>query len=65
MRILAWVLAILGGLCAVMGIIVIVDVVPLFAELEWMEWMFWMLLAGVLLLGSIATSLGRGGGGYE
>ena len=59
---LAWVFGALGGLCALMGIITAAGVVPpLGAEFTWM---FWLVLAGVLLLASIAFAVGRGGG-YE
>jgi len=57
MGILALVLGIIGGLCAVMGIITAAGVVPLVgAEFTWL---FWMVLAGVLLLATIASLLGR------
>jgi len=59
---LALIFGILGGLCAVMGIITATAVVPEYAELSWM---FWMVLGGILLLASIAFTVGRGGGGYE
>ena len=59
----AWILGILGGLCAVMGIITATEVVPEYAGLTWM---FWLVLSGILLLASIAFSVGGGGGeGYE
>ncbi len=58
----ALILGILGGLCAVMGIITATAVIPEFAELSWM---FWMVLSGILLLASIVFTVGRGGGGYE
>ena len=59
----AWILGILGGLCAVMGIITATEVVPEYAGLTWM---FWLVLSGILLLASIAFTVGRGGGeGYE
>jgi len=48
---------ILGGLCAVMGIITATAVIPEFAELTWM---FWLVLSGVLLLASIACAVSRG-----
>ena len=57
----ALIFGILGGLCAVMGIITAVEVVSEFAELSWM---FWMVLSGILLLASIAFTVG-GGEGYE
>ena len=52
---------ILGGLCAVMGIITATEAVPEYAGLTWM---FWMVLSGILLLASIAFIMGRGSG-YE
>jgi len=59
---LAWVFGAIGGLCALMGIITAAEVVaPLGTEFTWM---FWLVLAGVLLLASIAFAVGRGGG-YE
>ncbi len=61
MGILALVSGLLGGLCAVMGIITATSVVPEFAELSWM---FWMVLSGILLLASIAFTLSRSGS-YE
>ena len=59
MEILALFFGILGGLCAVMGIITATAVVPEFAELSWM---FWMVLSGILLLASIAFILSRSSG---
>jgi len=53
----AWILGILGGLCAVMGIITATEVVSEYAGLTWM---FWLVLSGILLLASIAFSVGRG-----
>jgi len=57
MVISAWISGILGGLCAVWGIITATGVVSEYAGLTWM---FWMVLGAILLLGSIALSLGRG-----
>ena len=51
----------IGGLCAVMGIITAVEVIPLITPQ--FTWMFWFVLSAILLLGSIAIALGRGG--YE
>ena len=63
MSIFAALTGFLGGLCAVMGILTAVDIVPLLnAEFTWT---FWFMLAAVLLLMSIALTVGRGGGGYE
>ena len=61
MGMLAWIFGILGGLCAVMGIITATAVVSEFAELTWM---FWLVLSGILLLASIAFIVGRDSG-YE
>ncbi len=52
---------ILGGICAVLGGLTAGGAMaPLGAELTWM---FWFILAGVLLLVSIAFNTHRGGGG--
>ena len=56
MGMLAWILGILGGLCAVMGIITAVEVIP---EVAALTWMFWLVLAAILLLASIAAAIGR------
>ena len=53
----AWISGILGGLCAVWGIITATGVVSEYAGLTWM---FWMVLGAILLLASIALTLGRG-----
>jgi len=53
----AWISGILGGLCAVWGIITATGVLPEYAGLTWM---FWMVLGAILLLASIALTLGRG-----
>ena len=58
MAVLAWTLGALGGLSAVMGIIVATDLIN---EVAGLEWMFWMVLGGILLLGSIAAAVGRSG----
>ena len=55
---LAWTFGAIGGLCAVMGIITATEVVqPFGAELTWV---FWFMLSAILLLATIAFSLGRG-----
>ena len=52
----------IGGLCAVMGIVTAAEIIiPLGAQYTWM---FWFMLSAILLLGSIAFAIGRGGG-YE
>ncbi len=61
MGMLAWVFGSLGGLCAVMGIITAVEVVPLLASA--LTAMFWLALGAVLVLASIAFAVGRSG--YE
>jgi len=58
---LAWIFGTLGGLCAVMGIIIAVEVIP---EVAALTWMFWFALGAILLLISIAFVVG-GSGGYE
>ena len=59
---LSWILGIFGGLCAVMGIITATEVIPEYAGLTWI---FWFVLSVILLLGSIAFSVGRTGGDYD
>ena len=62
MGMLAWTFGILGGLCAVMGIITAAELIePLATEFTWM---FWFVLSAILLLATIAFAVGRGGG-YE
>jgi len=59
--VLAGILAILGGLCGVMGIVTATGVVPLLgAELTWM---FWLVLGAILFLACIAALIASGG--YE
>ncbi len=61
MVILAWVFGILGGLCAVMGIITATEAIPLLAELPAaFTAMFWLALSAVLLLACIAAAVSRG-----
>ena len=59
MAILAWVCGILGGLCAVMGIITAADVFTIDIPAEFTA-MFWLTLGAVLLLGCIAAAVSRG-----
>jgi hypothetical protein len=57
MAILAWVFGILGGLCAVMGIITATGIITLLgAEFTVM---FWLTLSAVLLLACIAAAISR------
>ena len=57
MGMLAWIFGILGGLCAVMGIITAVAVIP---EVAGLTWMFWLVVSAILFLVCIAFALGRG-----
>ncbi len=59
---LAWLFGFIGGLCMVMGIVTVTEVVPSLGE-EY-TWFFWFVLSALLLLMSIAFAIGsRGGGG--
>ncbi len=58
MGMLAWIFGSLGGLCAVMGIITAVKVIP---EIAALTWMFWLVLSAILLLVCIAFAVSRGG----
>jgi len=60
MGVLACVLGGLGGACVIVGILTAVAVIPEVMELTWI---FWLMVSAILLLGSIASALGRGG--YE
>ena len=57
MGLLAWIFGILGGLCAVMGIITATGIILLLSA-EFTA-MFWLALSAVLLLACIALALGR------
>ncbi len=57
MGVMAAIIGAIGGLCAVMGIITAVAVIPLITPQ--LTWMFWFVLSAILLLGSIAIALGR------
>ncbi len=50
----------IGGLCAVMGIITALEVID--PVTDQLTWMFWFVLAGILLLSTIAIQTGRGEG---
>ena len=60
---LAWILGILGGLCAVMGIVTAVEIIPLLVLGAAFTVMFWLALAAVLLLACIAATVASSG--YE
>jgi hypothetical protein len=55
MGISAWVSGILGGLCAVMGIIIALAIIP---EVAALTWVFWFVLSIILLLICIAFAVG-------
>jgi len=61
MAIAAWISGILGGLCAVMGIITAAEVFPEVSKWLGTEFsaMFWLALGAVLLLGCIAAAVSR------
>jgi len=63
MGILVLVIGVLGGLCGVMGIITCFDILeePVITKLGDAEFFFWFMVAGILLLGSIALSVGYKG----
>ena len=52
----------IGGLCAILGIITALEMLP--EMIPQLTWTFWFMLSAVLLLASIAFTVGRGGG-YE
>ena len=57
---LALAIGVIGGLCGVMGVITCFEIFdePVISKLGSGEYMFWFLAAGILLLGSIAISVG-------
>ncbi len=57
----ALIISILGGLCAIMGIVTALEVVPSLDLGAAFTETFWLMLSGVLFLATIALSLGRGG----
>jgi hypothetical protein len=62
MGIFAAILGGIGGLSGVLGVITALDVLedPIITKLGDGEYIFWFLLAAILLLGSIAMSMGKG-----
>jgi hypothetical protein len=62
MGIFAAILGGIGGLSGILGIITALDVLeePIITKLGDGEYIFWFLVAAILLLGSIAISLGKG-----
>ena len=59
MGIAAAVAGIVGGLCAILGILNAADIFTRDLGMLTIGWQFWLTLAAVLLLGSIAMLLGR------
>jgi hypothetical protein len=57
MGIIAAILGSIGGLCAVAGIVTVLEVMPDIGDQ--FTWMFWFVLAAVLLLGTVALNTGR------
>ncbi|MDD5038143.1 MAG: hypothetical protein PHN78_02355 [Dehalococcoidales bacterium] len=55
MAILAWVFGVLGGACAVMGVLTAMEVVPLLVPA--FTDMFWLVLSIILLLVCIAFAV--------
>jgi len=56
---LALILGLLGAICGILGIVTVIGVFPLVhPALTWEVW-FW--IAALLLLGTIASAVGRGG----
>ena len=58
MAILAWVLGILGGLCAVVGVITAAEVITIDMPAAFTA-MLWLSLSTVLLLACIAAAVSR------
>jgi len=57
MAFLAWTFGILGGLCAVVGILTAVAVIP---EVAALTWTFWLMVSAILLLACIAFAIASG-----
>ena len=57
MAIAAWVFGILGGLCAVMGIITAAEVEVVLSLGLPFTYMFWLVLSAILLLACIAFAV--------
>ena len=60
MKITAWILGVLGGLCAIMGIIIATEAVTLTTgPAVLVNWLFWMIVSALLFLACIATAVSR------
>jgi len=60
MGIFAAILGGIGGLCAIFGIITILEVVTIDIKAN-LTWDFWLILSAILFLASIAISVGSKG----
>lgn len=61
MATLALILGLIGGMCALMGIITAAEVVSLNVGISALaNWTFWLAVSGVLFLATIACASGRG-----
>ena len=60
MGIFAAILGGIGGLCAIFGIITILEVVTIDINAN-LTWDFWLILSAILFLASIAISVGSKG----
>ncbi len=57
MGIFAAILGGIGGLCAIFGIVTVLEVVTVELNVD-LTWDFWLILSAVLFLASIAVSVG-------
>ncbi len=57
MGIFAAILGGIGGLCAIFGIITILEVVTIDLNVD-LPWDFWLIISAILFLASIAISVG-------
>lgn len=60
---LAWIIGILGVLCALMGFVIATSIIPEVPDTLTPD--LWLRLATVLMLTTIACLMGRGGRTYE
>jgi len=63
MGVLALILAIIGGLCIIMSIITVAEVIPLI--FVGFTGIYWLGLAGILFVAAITCLVARGAGTYE
>jgi uncharacterized protein (TIGR00251 family) len=65
MGLMGAILAGIGGVCAVLGIVTILEVTDTPIISDKLTWGFWFGLAVILLLAAITSLLGRSPGGSE